>query len=349
MPAVSNGVGVVLTHGYTANRQSLALWCDTLAANGFIAMTIDYHDFSDTIRGIYPKPVRAFKIAVEFLRRNGNRFHISTGNVAALGQSEGAFHWAETITWNNDDSYFGTDPGINDRLDAAVLLYGIYDNYRYLQSGIPFDAILRKYFSSDSTLRSTKGNTLANVAAITTPLLLFHGTNDQTVQYQQSVEFHDSLVAHGKSVQLKLFNGQPHVFEFTNSSPMHFTSAGLIAKDTVLAFLRRTFLITDIRDGSNELTAKEFILNQNYPNPFNPTTNFEFRIPARPAGGSDFGLVTLKVYDVLGREVTTLVNEVKYPGIYTVTWNASNFSSGVYIYRLHANGFFQTRKLLLQK
>jgi dienelactone hydrolase len=342
LPAISKGVGVVLTHGYTANRQSLTLWCDTLAANGYVAMTIDYHDWSDTVKGIYPTPVRAYKIAVEFLRRNANRFGITTGSIAALGQSEGSFHWAETLTWDNDDLYFGTDPAVNDRLDAAILLYGIYDNYHYLQSGISFDAILRKYFSPDSTLRTTKGNTLANIAGITTPILLLHGTNDQTVEDQQSIEFHDSLLAHGKSAELKLFSGQGHVFEFTSSGPTRFTSAGLIAKDTVLAFLRRTFLITDVRNGNNEAAAKEFTLDQNYPNPFNPKTDFRFQI-------AEFGFVSLKVYDMLGRDVKTLINGEKYPGTYTVTWDATNFSSGVYIYRLQEKSYFQSRKLLLQK
>ncbi|MBI5215404.1 MAG: T9SS type A sorting domain-containing protein [Ignavibacteriae bacterium] len=86
----------------------------------------------------------------------------------------------------------------------------------------------------------------------------------------------------------------------------------------------------------------EFALLQNYPNPFNPSTDFGFRI-------SDFGLVTLKIYDVLGREVTMLVNEEKEPGEYTVQWDASNFPSGVYFYKLTAGKFSDVKKLLLVK
>src|ERR1700741_2949013 len=93
MPAVSNGIGVVLTHGYTGNRQTLSLWCDSLAANGFVAMTIDYHDWSYTTYGIFPRPVREHKLAVEFLRRNADRFKVTTKKVAGLGQSEGSYHW----------------------------------------------------------------------------------------------------------------------------------------------------------------------------------------------------------------------------------------------------------------
>ncbi len=85
-----------------------------------------------------------------------------------------------------------------------------------------------------------------------------------------------------------------------------------------------------------------FGLSQNYPNPFNPTTNIEYQV-------SNSGFVSLKVYDVLGREVATLVNEVKSPGSYEVQFNGSRFASGVYFYRLTAPGVNIVRKMLLEK
>ncbi|MBX2992949.1 MAG: T9SS type A sorting domain-containing protein [Bacteroidetes bacterium] len=91
----------------------------------------------------------------------------------------------------------------------------------------------------------------------------------------------------------------------------------------------------------------EFTLFQNYPNPFNPTTKIEFRIPARPAGGANFGLVTLKVFDLLGREVATLVNEVMQPGSYERVFHAEGLASGVYLCQLKSGSFVQTKKLLL--
>jgi hypothetical protein len=83
-----------------------------------------------------------------------------------------------------------------------------------------------------------------------------------------------------------------------------------------------------------------FSLEQNYPNPFNPTTNFEFRIV-------DFGLVSLKVYDILGNEVATIVNEELPAGNYKYQWNAAGLASGVYFYRLQAGKFVDTKKLIL--
>jgi hypothetical protein len=83
-------------------------------------------------------------------------------------------------------------------------------------------------------------------------------------------------------------------------------------------------------------------LSQNFPNPSNPTTNFEFRI-----GNIQF--VSLKVFDALGREVATLVNDTRPAGVYTIRWDASSLPSGVYFYRLSAGDFVETKKLVLEK
>ena len=88
--------------------------------------------------------------------------------------------------------------------------------------------------------------------------------------------------------------------------------------------------------------AESYRLEQNYPNPFNPTTNITYVLPKAEN-------VSLKVYDVLGREVATLVNEVKPAGAYTVPFNASSLASGVYFYKLQAGSFVQTKKMMLVK
>jgi hypothetical protein len=84
----------------------------------------------------------------------------------------------------------------------------------------------------------------------------------------------------------------------------------------------------------------QFSIAQNYPNPFNPATVIRYQIPA-------MGFVELKVYDVLGREVETLVNEIKAAGEYSATFDASDFSSGVYIYRLWLDDRTLTKKMVL--
>jgi DNA-binding beta-propeller fold protein YncE len=96
-----------------------------------------------------------------------------------------------------------------------------------------------------------------------------------------------------------------------------------------------------VRDGRGE-PADAFALLQNYPNPFNPTTRIQFTIVNRQ-------LTIVKVYDVLGGEVATLVNEVKEPGTYTVQFDGSVLASGVYLYRLQAGDFVQMKRMLLVK
>ena len=91
-----------------------------------------------------------------------------------------------------------------------------------------------------------------------------------------------------------------------------------------------------------DVRPQRFVLLRNYPNPFNPTTNIQFSVVNRQ-------LTILKVYDVLGREVSTLVNEVKEPGTYTVQFDGSYLASGVYVYRLSAGDFLATRKVILMK
>lgn len=117
----------------------------------------------------------------------------------------------------------------------------------------------------------------------------------------------------------------------------------------------------DTRDGNSEIYYKRnptgnptgitntggelpetFSLAQNYPNPFNPVTGFEFRI-------AESGLVKISVYDALGREVETLVNNELNPGTYKAEWDASKHNSGVYFYRLTAGTYIETKKMILVK
>lgn len=103
-------------------------------------------------------------------------------------------------------------------------------------------------------------------------------------------------------------------------------------------------LVTSVKQ-TNEI-AQNFRLEQNYPNPFNPTTRIKFTLSSQERDGVR-SYVTLKVYDVLGREVATLVNENLQAGSYEVTLDAEGLASGTYFYRLQAGEFVQTRKLLL--
>ncbi len=124
---------------------------------------------------------------------------------------------------------------------------------------------------------------------------------------------------------------------YTQSLLKGFIKDGIVYGDTSL-------VTVDVRDPKKVPT--EFFLFQNYPNPFNPTTNIGFRI-------ANFGFVTLRVYDVLGREVATLVNEEKQPGEYEVEFNPAsgikNLASGIYFYKLQAGSYSSTKKMIYLK
>ena len=102
-----------------------------------------------------------------------------------------------------------------------------------------------------------------------------------------------------------------------------------------------------IRDRATGVQEKDvvpltFSLSQNYPNPFNPTTEIVFSLSAAVKA-------TLRIYDMLGRVVATLIDEQKSPGRYTVRWDAGKHASGVYFYRLIAGDFVQTQRMTIIK
>ncbi len=96
-----------------------------------------------------------------------------------------------------------------------------------------------------------------------------------------------------------------------------------------------------------------FALHQNYPNPFNPSTKIKFDIPQNmngdPASSTGWSNVRMTVFDILGREAAILVNQQMAPGSYEVQWDASNFPTGVYFFKITVNGFTDTKKMILMK
>ncbi|NOS85347.1 MAG: T9SS type A sorting domain-containing protein [Ignavibacteria bacterium] len=92
----------------------------------------------------------------------------------------------------------------------------------------------------------------------------------------------------------------------------------------------------------NEIIPITFSLYQNYPNPFNPETQIKFDVPKTSN-------IKIVVYDILGREVAIIVNGKMDPGVYNASWNATPYASGVYFYRLEADGYIDTKKMVLLK
>ncbi len=112
--------------------------------------------------------------------------------------------------------------------------------------------------------------------------------------------------------------------------------------DSEIGNVQINFVFTSIKN----IIPDKFELFQNYPNPFNPNTIIKYSIPYNPKLGNIFP-VQLKVYDILGKEIETLVNKNQIPGNYYIEFNPHNLSSGVYYYQLRVNSFIQTKKMIL--
>jgi hypothetical protein len=123
------------------------------------------------------------------------------------------------------------------------------------------------------------------------------------------------------------------------------TKRPITEQDTFNFVLSKSYFTTEVKRSKTIL--KNFCLYQNYPNPFNPSTTISYTIPSSTEYYSVLQNVTLKVYDILGREVATLVNENKPAGMYNVKCIMNNASSGVYFYTLKAGAFTETKKMIL--
>jgi hypothetical protein len=128
-------------------------------------------------------------------------------------------------------------------------------------------------------------------------------------------------------------------------------SAMAISRDTLIAayqsggIIRRGLPdvgVTGVRHEAKNSVPEGYVLSQNYPNPFNPSTTIEFHIPQQ-------GFVSLKVFDIVGREVLTLVNNELKAGVYRASVDGSGFSSGLYFYRMQTAQYTESKKMLLVK
>ena len=107
------------------------------------------------------------------------------------------------------------------------------------------------------------------------------------------------------------------------------------------------YKVYEIGSGISEVYDEKYIPNeynllQNYPNPFNPTTNIQYSL-------REAGFVTIKIFDILGREIATLVNEEKSAGIYVINFDSSIIPSGIYFYQIQSGNFIETKKMVLSK
>jgi hypothetical protein len=171
-----------------------------------------------------------------------------------------------------------------------------------------------------------------------------------------TVETLDSIVFVGSTAGLSVSTDRGTSWYFSNSGlPTRRNPFLFYSPEVDALVVCGSYLFAGIRGGGlwylplSEVTSIDILnteipmnytLSQNYPNPFNPSTTISFTLPSR-------SFVAFKIFDLLGREVATIVSEALSAGTYTRRWNADGLSSGVYFYRLQAGTFIETKKLVL--
>jgi type IX secretion system substrate protein/beta-propeller repeat-containing protein len=153
----------------------------------------------------------------------------------------------------------------------------------------------------------------------------------------------------GGLLALDMYNGSANSNDYAKSiaidgaGNVYITGSAVFGTpaDTDMVTIKYGPMLTGIHPVSNEIPA-EYSLSQNYPNPFNPNTAFHFGIPRET-------FVKISVYDIMGKEIAVLLNQIVKAGKYRMTWNANGFSSGIYFYRITGGDFSSTKKMILNK
>lgn len=254
-----------------------------------------------------------------------NQFHKAMLLAADLGHYIGDMYMPLHITKNYNGQYTG-QTGIHSRFESnmintysgQIMYFG--DSLIYINnvSNFTFNMLYDNYIYVDSVLKS---DSLAKA---------FAGNTNSTAYYSKMWEL-------SKGFTTKLFK------DASNKLTSLIYTAWINAGSPV-----------SVEDENTLQSPVEFNLFQNYPNPFNPSTTIKYTLPnftlstsSRTESRDEGSRVQLKIYDVLGNEIATLVNEDKAVGSYEVDFNAAGLSSGIYFYRLTAENFAETKKMIL--
>ncbi len=286
--------------------------------------------------------------------------------------ADGGLQWVKT----NYPSYYGSYSVLINPTNSSILYVGSYE--KVLQSS--------NAGSSWSELAANLSNNY--IMSLTfkqaSPNIIYYGGGDisswdgtiyggiyrmalgGTIWYKLVDKAYSTEIVINPSVSSEIYsstrnegiycsrNSGDNWFKINNGLPTLTVDGLCISGNSVYAAVRngsiwKTSTVTDMNENDNAIPVN-YYLSQNYPNPFNPSTRIFYQIPQS-------GFVVLKVYDLLGREVSTLAKEYKNAGKYEIEFNASNLTSGVYFYRLQAGdpslrsgqGFSETKKLILLK
>lgn len=315
----------------------------SMVQQGYAVVSINYRLSG---QAIFPAQIHDCKAAIRWIRANALRYNFDSEKIGAWGSSAGGHLAAMLGTTSDVYSLEGTVGGnlqFSSRVQVVCDWYGptnlptICDfpsTIDHCSSSSP-EALLIGGAIKDNLAKAIAASPITYVSRDDPPFLIMHGTDDMTVPFHQSIELDSALKSVGKNVQF---------FPIVNTGHGGGGFASDSTRRKVSEFFDRYLKspVTSVNVQDENTIVNGFQLEQNYPNPFNPTTRIRFSLPKTEH-------VTLKVFDVLGREVAALVNEIKLPGFYEVIWVADTVPSGVYFYQLTTSSATQIRKAILIK
>jgi photosystem II stability/assembly factor-like uncharacterized protein len=266
------------------------------------------------------------KMDAWIIGRNGTILHTSNGGELWQNQSMDSTYFLRGITFPtiNNGWIVGTTGEINDGMftyhTGGVILHTSDGGTNWERQNYP-----RDNYSSDISdvyfIDNDNGWVIgsdSHINNIDYQGFIFKTTNGGETWQMDSIEYGARKIVFTDLENGWILNGISQIFHTTNGG------------------------ILGIKEENRNSFPKDFLLRQNFPNPFNPSTNIHYEL-------LNNGLVTLKVYDVLGREVKTLVNKYQQSGEYNIKFNPGDLPSGVYFYQLRAGNYISTKKMLLLK
>ena len=325
------------------------------AKRGYVAVSINYRlglNILSTYSGerAVHRGVQDASAAVRYLKEFSGEYNIDANNIFVWGTSAGSFIGLHLAFSEDDERPESTYGGGGDPDLGCIDCEGnSYDH----------DSRPKALVSCWGAIGDLDWIDPENDV----PSILFHGTADFIVPYSSGFPFslnillpivYGSNLIQGRLSELGIENefhgeeGQPHEYWGTINGnwfdgPNEYFEQ--IQSDAFLFLYNQLYNVEVPID--NEVIPKSFTLHQNYPNPFNPITSFRYELPKQSH-------VTIVIYDMLGREVRTLVNTTEDAGFKSVQWDATDsfgkpVSAGVYLYQIKAGDFRQTKKMVLLK
>ena len=349
---ISQNAGSTLTASNTLYSKPIGLpsFVEVTDVRGYKALVLVPSNTGETINGKFP--------AILFLHGIGesgndlNRLKQNGFPRVLEGDQQFPFIFIMPQCPSSTEWYYTNADNITamrNFLDDILSRFPI-DSSRLYITGLSMGGIGSWYFAIKIPERfaalvpvSFRGDGWSSAPAKDIPVWAFHGAKDGVIPPTKAQELVDQFKAVGGSIRFDMYPNGSH-----DASTWGVTYNNPDVYDWMLR--KKKVIVSTQEDNSRESIPQEFSIKQNFPNPFNPTTTIKFGLP-------EASEVSLKIYDVLGREVATVINSMLAAGYYNYNWNASGLSSGMYIYRITAassNGnkqqnFTQSKKMMLQK